>query len=135
MIKMGFVETFVKLILRCISSVSYSIRVNNSIYGTITPLQGIHQGDPLSSFLFVSCSQRLSAFLLKAEAENRFKGVQIANSCPPISHLFFADESLIFFRASEQECFQLKRCIQTYERAAGQLVNYDKSALSSHFQS
>lgn len=100
-LKLGFVVDFVNLIIRCISSVTYSIRVNHFIYGMIKPLRGLRQGDPLSPFLFALCAHGLSALLNKAESEKRFP-----NTCPSISHLFFADDSLIFSEPWNKNVFK-----------------------------
>lgn len=54
----------------------------------------------------------------------------MANSCPTISHLFFADYSLIFFRATREDAMQVRQCLQVYEKASEQMINYDKSALT-----
>ncbi|XP_019151003.1 PREDICTED: uncharacterized protein LOC109147801 [Ipomoea nil] len=45
----------------------------------------------------------------------------------PISHLFFADDSLLFFKANIQEASVVKQCLARYEKLSGQLVNYYKS--------
>lgn len=127
MLKLGFDRDFVDLIFRCISSVSYSIRVNHSIYGKLIPQRGLCQGDPLSSYLFAICAQGLSTILTKAENDKWFQGVKIAYNCPLISHLFVVGDSLIFFRALASDCDNIKRCLQLYEKASDQIVNYDKS--------
>ena len=44
--KMGFHEKWIKLIMHCITSVSYSILVNGVAYGSITPTRVLRQGDP-----------------------------------------------------------------------------------------
>ncbi|KAL5541596.1 hypothetical protein UlMin_009306 [Ulmus minor] len=116
--KLGFAEKWTALIMRCISSVSYSFLINGEVKGFLQPSRGLRQGDPLSPYLFVICAHGLSELLLSSEQRKLFKGVKIAASCPPISHLFFADDSLIFCRARSMDC------------ASGQLVNFEKSALS-----
>ncbi|XP_075498859.1 uncharacterized protein LOC142537187 [Primulina tabacum] len=130
MLKMGFAEHWVNLIMRCVTSVSYSVRLNNSIYGTICPSRGLRQGDPLSPYLFVLCAQGFSHIFTKAVELKLFRGVKVVNSCPVISHLFFADDSLIFFRATKEDSVNVRRCIQIYEKASGQMVNFDKSSLT-----
>ncbi|KAG6405897.1 hypothetical protein SASPL_133491 [Salvia splendens] len=53
-----------------------------------------------------------------------------ARSAPPVSHLFFADDSILFCRASEMEALALKNILRIYEEASGQKINLDKSELT-----
>ncbi|XP_073137107.1 uncharacterized protein [Henckelia pumila] len=63
--------------------------------------RGIRQGDPLSPYLFALCAHGLSSLFIDHEARQLFSGVRITSSAPSFSHLFFADDSLIFFEGHE----------------------------------
>ena len=63
MLKMGFNASWVALIMSCINSASYSILVNGVPKGDIRPTRGIKQGDPLSPYLFLICSEALNCQL------------------------------------------------------------------------
>ncbi|XP_073152575.1 uncharacterized protein [Henckelia pumila] len=128
--RLGFDPMWIQKIMNCVKSVSYSFKVNDLIAGPILPTRGLRQGDPLSPFLFVLCAQGLSALLNSFENMGLFKGVKIAATCPSISHLFFADDSLMFFRATLEYGTRVKECISCYDKASGQIINCDKSALS-----
>jgi len=49
---------------------------------------------------------------------------------PPITHLFFASDSLLFSRASTQEGDIISQIFRDYEQASGQQIHLDKSELS-----
>uniref|UniRef100_A0A2N9FNB8 Reverse transcriptase domain-containing protein n=1 Tax=Fagus sylvatica TaxID=28930 RepID=A0A2N9FNB8_FAGSY len=127
--KLGFHARWVDLIMVCVTSVSYSIMINGDPKGYIKPGQGIRQGDPLSPYLFLICAEGLSALMRKAERDRMIRGVSICRGGPRISHLFFADDSIIFCRAKLLECTALQEILTLYGRASGQLVNGDKTAL------
>ena len=67
--KLGFDEKWRSLIMRCVSTVSYSIKINGKPRGSIIPSWGIRQGDPLSAYLFLLCAEGLSAFNKKGSGE------------------------------------------------------------------
>lgn len=130
MLCMGFNTKWVNLIMECVTTPSYSFKVNNSVSEQITPSRGLRQGDPLSPFLFVVVSQGLSSIINAQTAMGNITGIKIARGSPVITHLFFADDSLIFFKANKDNVQTVKRCLYDYEKASGQLINFDKSAIT-----
>lgn len=60
----------------------------------------------------------------------KINGFKASRSGPAISHMFFADVSLIFYKANEQECRNLLEVLSIYGRASGQRVNFQKSVIT-----
>lgn len=79
--------------------------------------------------LFLLCSEGLSHLLQKAKMGKELTGVKISRGAPAITHLFFADDSLIFCKANSQEAGKLMKILKVYEEATGQLINMDKSSV------
>lgn len=67
--------------------------------------------------------------LIDAESGGRLKGIKLARSCPPLTHCFFADDSILFLRADVENCGILAEILNDYCMASGQLINYEKSCL------
>ena len=59
----------------------------------------------------------------------QLNGVEACQRGPKISHIFFADDSIIFCRATIEECSTLENILETYERSSGQQLNREKIAL------
>ena len=93
--KLGFCQRWIQLIMKCVSTVSYRIKVNGALSESFEPERGLRQGDPLSPYLFLLCAEGFSALLAKAEEDGLISGVKICRNAPSISHLLFADDSLI----------------------------------------
>ena len=127
--KMGFGDTWVNLMMQCISKATYYVLINGELHGHITPSRGLRQGDPLSPYLFLLCTEGFHCLLRKAEENGDIRGVSICRSAPKLTHLLFADDSLIFCRAKINECEKLLEILATYEQASGQQINRDKTTL------
>ncbi|GAU34369.1 hypothetical protein TSUD_217090 [Trifolium subterraneum] len=126
---MNFPQNMINTIIQCVSTVTFSILINGKPSRTFQPQRGIRQGDPLSPYLFILCADVLSALIKKAQTNHLIHGVKIAQGAPEITHLMFADDNLMFCRATEEETTHMKDLITMYEKASGQLVNYNKSEL------
>ena len=129
MLKMGFSESWVSMIMECVRTVSYSVLINGEPKGFFPPTRGLRQGDPISPYLFLLCAEGLNALLAQATLSKKIQGISISRRGPKLSHLFFADDSVLFCRASLQECHAIQDILRTYERASGQQINQDKTTL------
>ena len=127
--RMGFKDRWVSLIMMCVKTVSYSVLINGEPRGSIIPTRGLHQGDPISPYLFLLCAEGLSAMIKRKERLGRLRGVTVKKGAPRISHLFFANNSLIFCRASVGDCAQIAEVLATYEKELGQKLNKEKTSL------
>ena len=119
--KLGFSQQWVKKIMKCVTSVNYSFQVNGQIYGKVFPSRGLRQGDPLSPYLFLICAEGFSALLRQAENRSDILGLKIARNAPSISHLFFADDSLLFLKASTRSLNSIQNIFSLYSECSGQV--------------
>ena len=78
------------------SFVSFSILVNGEPRGHIVPSRGLRQGDPLSPYLFLLCSEGLNGLIQNAVNDGKIQGFSLCRGGLIISHLFFADDILLF---------------------------------------
>jgi hypothetical protein len=77
MLRQGFNIDWVNLIMECVSSVQYQVRVNGTESARITPSRGLRQGDPLSPYLFLLCAEGLSSLLKYEEEAGNIIGVKV----------------------------------------------------------
>jgi hypothetical protein len=94
-----------------------------------TPTRGLRQGDPLSPYLFLLCAEGLSSILLYEEEVGGIAGVRVCRNAPSVSHLLFADDSLILMKADMNNATSLQQVLDTYCANSGQLVSLAKSSI------
>ena len=87
--------------------------------GNIKLIRGLRQGDPLSPHLFLLCAMGLQGLIKKAETNGDIRGVSICRNGPRVSHLFFADDSVLFCRAKVEECQRVLDLLSIYEKGTG----------------
>ncbi|OMO70912.1 reverse transcriptase [Corchorus capsularis] len=102
--KMGFSDMWISRVMICVRSVTYSINVNGKQCVKFSP-----QRD--------------------ADTQGIIQGVSVARSTPRVSHLFFADDSILFLRASRGDSDGILGILKDFEVASGQQINIDKSSV------
>ncbi|CAN1334272.1 LINE-1 retrotransposable element ORF2 protein [Linum perenne] len=126
---LGFAAPWVTLIQECLTSATMDILVNGDPKGFFSPTRGLRQGDPLSPLLFAICSEGLSRLLISATTSGVLYGIRINQRRPFISHLMFADDTILFLRVSDSYIDALLSLFDRYRRMSGQRVNLAKSAV------
>lgn len=93
------------------------------------PTRGLRQGDPLSPYLFVFCMERLGLLIQQQISIGLWKPVRLSRRGPKVSHLFFADDILLFGRATDKQLEVMKSSLEFFCKFSGQKVNVSKSKL------
>ena len=85
---------------RLLSNVWFLVIINDSSYGFFKSTRGLCQGDPLSPALFFIGAKVLSRGLNNLALQSGFLGFRVPYGCPPVTHLAFMDDVLIFANGS-----------------------------------
>ena len=129
MLRLGFQQDWVNLIMECVSSVDYRVRFNTEETESFKPSRGLRQGDPLSPYLFLLCTEGLTALLANAEVTGSISGYKVSRDAPSVSNLLFADDSLILMQANSMNAEALKSVLDAYCATSGQMVSVQKSSI------
>uniref|UniRef100_A0A803Q4Z4 Reverse transcriptase domain-containing protein n=1 Tax=Cannabis sativa TaxID=3483 RepID=A0A803Q4Z4_CANSA len=98
--KMGFSDHWIHLVMGCVRSVSYHILLEGQ-----------------------------SALISDFERQGKLRGCKVARGAPVITHTFFADDSYLYYRATEKEAHNVMELLQCFQLASGQQVNLNKSSI------
>lgn len=102
----------------------------NGIPGeSFLPLRGIRQGDPPSPYIVILCAETLARQLQATSISgSQSIGVTLGHPGVKIPFLTFADNTVIFAKASQESCYIIKNILNKHCSMLGQLVNFSKSA-------
>ncbi|CAL1388052.1 unnamed protein product [Linum trigynum] len=125
----GLPSTWISCIMYCVEQNNMRVLWNGNLSATITPTRGVRQGDPLSPYLFVLCMERLSHRIDAVLHSGQWKAIRLTRNGPPLTHLFFADDLLLFAEAETRQIRIIKQCLDDFCFSSGQRVNYGKSLL------
>ena len=126
---MGFNHCWISLLLVCVTTVSYSILVNGELKGMIIPTRGIWQGDHLSPFLFLFCTEGLHGLISQVAHNGDIHGFQLCRRSPKLTHLLFANDSLLFCKSDIDECQRVLDILGVYEKCSGKQINRSKTTI------
>lgn len=115
--------------MNCVTSVNSSIIWNGEILDEFSPGRGLRQGDPLSPYLFVLCMERLSILIENKHETGDWKGIKVARDSIDLTHLFFADDLILFGQATKANCRAMMQVLNEFCDISGQTVNLSKSKL------
>ncbi|XP_020173489.1 uncharacterized protein [Aegilops tauschii subsp. strangulata] len=76
--------------------------------------------------------QYLKSIMLKLGFNTRWVDIVmslVTPTAPPVSHLLFADDSLLFFKANGMGANEVHHVLETYCQATGQRINHTKSSI------
>ncbi|KAL0012862.1 hypothetical protein SO802_007970 [Lithocarpus litseifolius] len=129
LVHFGVPDNIVKLIMSCVSSTTTSISINGSKMDPFQPSRGIRQGDPLSPYLFIMCMEFLGAQIAGLCNQKRWDAIKASRNGPSFSHIFFADDLLLFAKANSKNCEAILEVLDNFCNLAGQKVNKAKSRI------
>ena len=130
--RMGFGTRWSRWIKACISIVKFSVLVNGSPADFFGSSHGLCQGDPLSPLLFLLVMEVLSRLLKRTENGGFLCGFQAGSHRQRgvhISHLLFADDTVLFCDASREQLLYIQMVLIFLEAITGLKVNVGKSEI------
>lgn len=122
----------VRAIMRILQGSSCRELWNGESTEAFMSTRDLQQGDPLSPYIFVICIQRLGSWIQQELDRGRWRPLKTSRGGPAVSHLFFADDILLFAEATEAQVECILDGINRFCKASRQRINFVSLQSSSH---
>ena len=97
-----FSSNWVEWVMGLVSSPFFNILLNGSLTSSFRPSRGIHQGYPLSPFLFILMAEGLSHLIAAQVESGAIRGVKVHEGAPSQTHQQFVDDTMLMGHPSVQ---------------------------------
>ena len=117
----GFDDRFVKWVMECVSTVSFSVLINGGQSKHFCPSRSLRQ--------FILYQEILARIIDKEHAAGNIKRVKMDVGGPNFTNVMFADDIMLFSKVNVTDVFVLNSCLDKYCSWSGQLINRTKSGI------
>lgn len=122
-----FPPKWINWVKACVRGGRVCVNVNGERSDFFRTYRGLRQGDPLSPLLFNLVSDALAGILDCAKNANKLSGLVPEIFPGGITHLQYADDTVICIPWDEREIITTKFLLYCFEEMAGMKINYHKS--------
>ena len=123
LLKKGLDPALVQKVMQLVKGGQTAISINGEVGPYFRNKRGVRQGDPLSPLLFNFVVEVLDLMLNRAKAAGHIQGV-VPNLIPGgVTHLQYADDTLIMIQNSDQGLANLKFMLICFELLSGMVSN------------
>jgi hypothetical protein len=127
--KKNFPQKWLEWMKQIIEGGRVGININGEPGNFFNTYKGLRQGDPLSPLLFNLVSDALATMLENAKRAGEIKGLVPHLVEGGVTHLQYADDTIIFLDLDEQSIIYTKFLLYCFEEMSGLKINYDKSEI------
>ncbi|GKC33961.1 hypothetical protein Tco_1046345 [Tanacetum coccineum] len=113
----GFHARMIAWIMECVTNTSYFICVNGSLHGYFRGKRGLHQGDPLSPYLFTLVMEVLTLMLQRRVHESQVFTYHRFCSKLELVNLCFADDLFLFAYGDVHSASMIKEALEEFKGA------------------
>ena len=93
--------------------------MNGYLSRIVNPQRGLRQGDPLSPYLFIVQAEVLSLLMQRVLGNGEIARIKMVSTGPPLTHLLFVDDCIIFAKADEEEIYRIITVLNIFTSAFG----------------
>lgn len=104
----GFPEYSISIVMICVSSARFTVKVNREGYGYFEGKRWLRRGDPMSLLLFVLVMEYLTRILRRMSESSDFRFHPMCKS-NKLTHMIFSDDLMIFCKAQENSITRMIR--------------------------
>lgn len=122
-------EKIIDVIMSLLHRSSFKILFNGEITERIKTRHDLRQGDPLSPYLFILCLECLGHWIQHKVDVVVWRPLRASWGGMRISHLFFADDLLLFVEGIVEQALCIRDSLDGFYRASGQKVSFNKLML------
>jgi hypothetical protein len=127
LLRKGFSALVVHRLMQLVSGGHTAVNVNGQVGPFFRNARGVRQGDPLSPILFDFMVDSLVAILSRASAAGHVQGV-VPHLIPVgVTHLQYADDTMIMIEPTRVGVANLKLLLLCFENMSGLKINFSKA--------